>query len=115
DDVVTRFGRVDIVVNTAGLIRFPRIADSSDDDWSALLGVHLDGYLNVLSVALPLMAGAGYGRVVGVTSGVGLGRTSVDGPAYGCAKRAVAALTWQLGPSAPEGVTINALSPIAAT
>src|ERR687892_1600921 len=38
-----------------------------------------------------------------------------DAGAYACAKRAVAALTWTLGPVAPAGVTVNALSPIAVT
>lgn len=109
------FGSLDIVVNTAGFLRFRRLADATEDDWRAVLGVHFDGYLNVLSAALPIMAATGYGRVLGLTSGVGLARTSVDGPAYGSAKRSVAALTWQLGRTAPPGVTVNALSPIAAT
>ena len=78
-----------------------------------MLAVHLEGYLNVLDAALPLMAAAGYGRIVGVTSGSGW--RAADAGAYSCAKRAVAALTWQLGRQAPPGVTVNAMSPIAAT
>ncbi len=78
-----------------------------------MLGVHLGGYLNVLDAALPLMAAAGHGRVLGVTSGSGW--RAADAGAYSCAKRAVAALTWQLGRQAPPGVTVNAMSPIAAT
>jgi NAD(P)-dependent dehydrogenase (short-subunit alcohol dehydrogenase family) len=113
--VVDEFGSLDIVVNTAGILRFPKLAETTEDDWRAVLDVHLTGYLNVLSAALPIMASAGYGRIVGVTSGVGLARTSPDGPAYGSAKRSVAALTWKLGRVAPPGVTVNALSPIAAT
>ena len=53
------------------------------------------GYLNVLKAALPLMAAAGHGRVLGVTSGSGW--RAADAGGYSCAKRAVAALTWQLG------------------
>jgi hypothetical protein len=59
------------------------------------------------------MAAAGYGRILGVTSGGGW--RAMDAGAYGCAKRAVAALTWELGRQAPPGVTINAMSPIAVT
>ena len=59
------------------------------------------------------MAAAGRGHIVGVTSGSGW--RAADAGAYGCAKRAVAALTWQLGQHAPNGVVINAISPIAAT
>jgi NAD(P)-dependent dehydrogenase (short-subunit alcohol dehydrogenase family) len=110
-----RYGSLDIVVNTAGIVRSRKLPDTPEDDWSSVLGVHFDGYLNVLSTALPMMVEAGYGRIVGVTSGVGLARTAGDAMAYGAAKRAVAALTWQLGPLVPAGISVNALSPIAAT
>ena len=73
----------------------------------------MNGYLNVLRAALPIMAAAGRGRVLGVTSGSGW--RPADAGAYSCAKRAVAALTWQLGKVGPPGVTVNALSPIAVT
>jgi NAD(P)-dependent dehydrogenase (short-subunit alcohol dehydrogenase family) len=115
DDVVGRFGSLDVVVNTAGIIRFPSVLGETDEDWTAVLDVHLGGYLALLSAALPVMERAGHGRIVGVTSGVGLARTAVQGPAYGSAKRAVAGLTNRLAPHAPPGVTINALSPIADT
>jgi NAD(P)-dependent dehydrogenase (short-subunit alcohol dehydrogenase family) len=115
EQVRDRHGSLDIVVNTAGIVRSRKLPDTVEDDWSSVLGVHYDGYLNVLSTALPLMIEAGYGRVVGVTSGVGLARTAGDALVYGAAKRAVAALTWQLGPLLPAGISLNALSPIAAT
>ena len=60
-----------------------------------MLEVHLDGYRNVLAAALPIMAAAGRGSVLGVTSGSGW--RAGDAGAYGCAKRAVASLTWQIG------------------
>lgn len=106
-------GGIDAVVNAAGITRQTGFARGSAEDWLALLEVHLGGYLNVLRAALPLMAEAGDGHVVGVTSGSGW--RAADAGAYACAKRAVAALTWQLGPCAPPGVRVNALSPIAAT
>ena len=115
EETVQRYGSLDVVVNAAGIIRFPSIDRATEDDWSALVDVHLGGYLCLLAAALPVMAAAGHGGVVGLTSGVGLARTSVGGPGYGAAKRAVAALTWQLGRVTPAGVTVNALSPIAAT
>jgi NAD(P)-dependent dehydrogenase (short-subunit alcohol dehydrogenase family) len=114
-DVVGEFGSLDIVVNTAGILRFASFLDAAEDDWRAVLDVHLNGYLNVLSEALPVMAAAGYGRIVGVTSGAGLARAAADSAHYSCAKRAVAAVTWQLADLLPEGVALNALSPLAAT
>ena len=114
-EVVKEFGALDIVLNTAGILRHGDLRDASEDDWRSMLDIHLNGYLNVLSAALPVMIDAGYGRIVAFTSGAGLARTSPNGPAYSCAKRAVASLTWQLGRLMPEGITINALSPIAAS
>ena len=112
-ELADEFGGLDAVVNVAGISRPTSYARGSDDDWRSVLSVHLDGYRNVLGAALPLMAAAGRGHVLGVTSGAGW--RSADAGAYGCAKRAVASLTWQLGRNAPAGVVVNAISPIAAT
>jgi NAD(P)-dependent dehydrogenase (short-subunit alcohol dehydrogenase family) len=112
-ELVEEFGSLDAVVNVAGISRPTDFASGSEGDWAAVLNVHLDGYLNVLRAALPIMAEAGHGQILGVTSGSGWRPANVG--AYGCAKRAVAALTWQIGRTTPPGVTVNALSPIAAT
>jgi NAD(P)-dependent dehydrogenase (short-subunit alcohol dehydrogenase family) len=112
-ELVDEHGGLDAVVNVAGITRSTAFAEGTEEDWLAVLAVHLGGYLNVLDAALPLMAAAGHGHVLGVTSGSGW--RPADAGAYSCAKRAVAALTWQLGRQAPPGVTVNAMSPIAAT
>ena len=111
--LVDEHGGLDAVVNVAGITRQTYFGRGTEEDWLAVLAVHLGGYLNVLDAALPLMAAAGHGRVVGVTSGSGW--RAADAGAYSCAKRAVASLTWQLGRQVPPGVTVNAISPIAAT
>ena len=111
--LVDQHGGLDAVVNVAGITRQSYFAQGTEEDWLALLSVHLGGYLNVLEAALPLMAAAGHGRILGVTSGSGW--RAADAGGYSCAKRAVAALTWQLGANAPPGVTVNAISPIANT
>jgi NAD(P)-dependent dehydrogenase (short-subunit alcohol dehydrogenase family) len=111
--LVEEFGSLDAVVNVAGISRRTDFASGTEEDWAAVLNVHLEGYLNVLQAALPIMAKAGHGQILGVTSGSGWRPANVG--AYGCAKRAVAALTWQIGRTTPPGVTVNALSPIAAT
>lgn len=113
EEVAAEHGGLDAVVNVAGITRQTYFGKGTEEDWVKLLDVHLGGYLNVLGAALPLMARAGFGRIVGVTSGSGW--RAADAGAYSCAKRAVAALTWQLGRHAPDGVSVNAMSPIAAT
>jgi NAD(P)-dependent dehydrogenase (short-subunit alcohol dehydrogenase family) len=112
-ELVDEHGGLDAVVNVAGITRQTYFGKGTEEDWLAVLAVHLEGYLNVVEAALPLMAAAGYGRILGVTSGSGW--RDADAGAYSCAKRAIAALTWQLGRMAPPGVTVNAMSPIAAT
>jgi NAD(P)-dependent dehydrogenase (short-subunit alcohol dehydrogenase family) len=113
EELVAERGRLDAVINVAGITRPTGFAKGRQDDWRDVLDVHLGGYVNVLGAALPIMARAGRGTVVGVTSGSGW--RPADAGAYSCAKRAVASLTWQLGRHAPEGVTVNAISPIAVT
>ena len=112
-ELVADHGGLDAVVNVAGITRQSYFAQGTEEDFVALLSVHLGGYLNVLDAALPLMAAAGHGRVLGVTSGSGW--RAADAGGYSAAKRAVAALTWHLGRHAPPGVTVNAISPIAST
>ena len=112
-ELADQHGGLDAVVNVAGITRQSYFAQGSEEDWQALLSVHLGGYLNVLDAALPLMDAAGHGRILGVTSGSGW--RAADAGGYSAAKRAVAALTWQLGATAPPGVTVNAISPIANT
>ena len=111
--LVDELGGLDAVINVAGISRPTGYAQGDEDAWASVLSVHLDGYLNVLRSALPIMTAAGRGRILGVTSGSGW--RPANAGAYSCAKRAVAALTWQLGRVVPAGITVNALSPIAAT
>lgn len=113
EELAAEHGSVDAVVNVAGITRPTGFAKGTEDDWHAVLAVHLDGYRNVLAAALPIMAAAGHGRILGVTSGSGW--RAADAGAYSCAKRAVASLTWELGRVSPPGVVVNALSPIAVT
>ncbi len=112
-ELFAELGRIDAVINVAGISRPTSFARGSEEDWHDVLDVHLGGYLELLRGALPMMAAAGHGRILGVTSGSGW--RAADAGAYSCAKRAVAALTWQLGRVAPAGVVVNAMSPIAVT
>ncbi|MEQ1787251.1 MAG: SDR family NAD(P)-dependent oxidoreductase, partial [Acidimicrobiales bacterium] len=65
--LVEERGGLDAVVNVAGITRPTSYTRGSEDDWRAVLEVHLGGYLNVLAAALPIMASAGHGHILGVT------------------------------------------------
>ncbi len=113
DALTEDHGSLDAVVNVAGITRQTGFAHGSADDWNAVLDVHFGGFLNILKAALPHMVAQGRGSVLGVTSGSGWRATNAG--AYSCAKRAIASLVWQLGRQLPPNVTVNAISPIAAT
>ena len=112
-DLAKDHGPLDVVVNVAGITRQTGFAHGSADDWRAVLDVHLQGFLNILGAALPHMTEQGHGAILGVTSGSGW--RAANAGAYSCAKRAIASLVWHIGLQTPSGVTVNAISPIAAT
>ena len=69
---VAAFGRVDIVVNNAGILRDKSIAKMTEEEWTRVLSVHLNGSYYVTRAALPVMRQNTYGRIVFTTSAAGL-------------------------------------------
>jgi NAD(P)-dependent dehydrogenase (short-subunit alcohol dehydrogenase family) len=108
---VDEFGRLDILVNNAGNLRNGRLLEMSEDDFDAVVDVHLKGTFNVTRHAAGVMKEQGYGRVINMTSGGGL-RGNIGHTNYGAAKAGVMALTfvWALE-LAQHGITVNALAP----
>ncbi|MHB8695042.1 MAG: SDR family NAD(P)-dependent oxidoreductase [Solirubrobacteraceae bacterium] len=109
------FGKLDAVVANAGILRDQSFHNVSDEDWFAVVNVHLVGTMRVLHAAYPHMREQGYGRIVTTTSAAGLwgnfGQTS-----YAAAKLGIVGLTRAL---AHEGVKrnirANVIAPGAAT
>ncbi len=112
---VKQFGRLDIVVTCAGILRDRMVFNMSEDDWDAVLAVHLKGTFNCVRHAAPLMREQRSGRLITFTSGSGL--FGNPGQAnYGSAKAAISGLTKVVARDLGKyGVTCNAISPVAAT
>jgi NAD(P)-dependent dehydrogenase (short-subunit alcohol dehydrogenase family) len=115
ETAVSRFGRIDVLVTCAGIVRDRMVFNMSEEEFDAVLAVHLKGTFNCLRHAAPLMREQRYGRVVTFTSGAGLfgnpGQTN-----YGAAKSAIGGLTKVAARDLGRyGVTVNAVSPIAGT
>jgi len=72
DTAIDAFGQVDILINNAGILRDKTLAKMTQDEWKAVLGVHLDGAYNVTRPAFIKMREKGYGRIVFTTSAAGL-------------------------------------------
>ena len=112
---VDAFGQLDIVVTNAGINRLARFEDTTSEDFTGILAVHLFGTFNVLRAAYPVMREAGYGRIVMTTSQIAW-EGKADSPAYGAAKGGILGLMETLKLTAPEhGILVNALAPLALT
>jgi NAD(P)-dependent dehydrogenase (short-subunit alcohol dehydrogenase family) len=106
-----RFGRLDALVNNAGVAVFAPLLETSDDDWNRVLAVNLTGPFLCTKAAAPLMREHGGGAIVNVTSISGL-RASTLRSAYGTSKAGLAHLTKQLAVElAALGIRVNAVAP----
>jgi len=118
DTAITSFGRLDILINIAGINRPSSLVDLSEHDVDSQLGVHLKGTLAVSHFAAAYWHQAGaqsHRAIVNTTSAVGLHPVS-GGGVYGAAKSAIAALTVSHAQElARLGVRVNAVAPCART
>jgi len=115
EDVVARWGRLDVVVNNAGILRDRTFAKMDLDDFALVVEVHLMGSVNVTKAAWPHMVAQGRGRVILTTSSSGLygnfGQSN-----YGAAKMALVGLMQTLVlEGRKHDIRVNCLAPSAAT
>jgi len=111
DGVAQRFGRLDALVNNAGVAVFAPVMETSDDDWSRVLAVNLTGPFLCTKAAVPLMREHGGGTIVNITS-ISAVRASTLRSAYGTSKAGLAHLTKQLAVElASSGIRVNAVAP----
>jgi NAD(P)-dependent dehydrogenase (short-subunit alcohol dehydrogenase family) len=112
---VDAFGKVDIVVNNAGILRDKSFGKMTVEEFDAVMAVHVRGSFLVSHAAYPIMKAAGYGRVVNTSSPAGLfgnfGQAN-----YSTAKMGLVGLTKTLGiEGARNGIRANAIAPVAWT
>jgi len=104
-------GIPDVVVNSAGIVRFGPLADLAISDWRSVVDVNLTGTFLVSRTAAVLMAERGSGSIVNLTSINGISPGPFAG-AYGATKAAIALLTQQLALEfGPSGIRVNAVAP----
>jgi NAD(P)-dependent dehydrogenase (short-subunit alcohol dehydrogenase family) len=111
DKVAKRFGRLDALINNAGVAVFAPLLETSDADWSRILAVNLTGPFICTKAAVPLLREAGNGAVVNITS-ISAVRASTLRSAYGTSKAGLAHLTKQLAVElASLGIRVNGVAP----
>ena len=111
EQIAKRFGRLDALVNNAGIAIFKPILDVTYEDWSRVLAVNLTGPFLCTQAAAPAMRDSGGGAIVNITSISGL-RASTLRTAYGTSKAGLAHLTKQQAVElASLGIRVNAVAP----
>ncbi|RAV10949.1 short-chain dehydrogenase [Mycolicibacterium sp. GF69] len=115
DTAIERFGRVDILIHNAGIVRRAALAEMTYEDFEAVLDVHLRGAFHVVRPAFPAMCDAGYGRIV-LTSSIGGLYGNHEVANYAVAKAGVIGLSNVAAmEGAAHGVTSNVIVPAAVT
>ena len=108
------FGRIDILINNAGIIRWAGLPEADADNLAQHLAVHVGGSFNTTRAAWPHMVEQGYGRIVMTTSAGMFGLP--NNLAYATAKGAVIGLTRSLTTAgAAHGIKVNLIAPAAFT
>ncbi len=111
DAVVERYGRIDILINNAGITRDAQFLKMTEEDWDKVIAVNLKGVFNVTQAVAPVMVAQGKGKIVNAASVVALygnfGQTN-----YVASKAGVIGMTkvWarELG---RKGINVNAVAP----
>jgi len=108
---IMEFGRVDILVNSAGRTKREPTVDQSEEDWNAILETNLNGTLRSCQVFGRHMVANGYGRIINIAS-LSTFVSLFEVAAYSASKAAVASLTKSLAIEwAKSGVNVNAIAP----
>jgi NAD(P)-dependent dehydrogenase (short-subunit alcohol dehydrogenase family) len=117
DGVLARFGKLDALIHSAGLVIRAPIVQIDEERWHRSQSVNVDAAFWLLQAVLPGMLERRYGRIVLTTSGYGLGPADdvADLVAYCSTKAAQYGLMNGLAWAAADGVLVNAVAPIAAT
>jgi NAD(P)-dependent dehydrogenase (short-subunit alcohol dehydrogenase family) len=112
---VKQFGAIDILVNNAGILRDRMLFNMSEEEWDAVIAVHLKGSFNCMRHATRAMREQRRGRIVSIASTSGL--YGYSGQAnYGAAKDGIAGLTRVAARDVGRyGITVNAVCPGATT
>ncbi len=114
DAAVDRYGRIDVLINNAGIIRWAGLPEADADNLASHLAVHVMGSFNTTRAAWPHMVDQGYGRLVMTTSSGLFGLP--QNLSYAAAKGAVIGLTRSLSTAgAAHGIKANLIAPAAFT
>jgi len=112
DAALKSFGRLDILVNAAGILYGGSALDISEDEWDRVLGINLKGAFLISQCAARPMLEQGWGRIVHFSSTAGKTNSTLGGAHYTASKHGVLGIVRSMAIEfAPRGVTVNAVCP----
>ena len=110
-DVVADFGRLDVLINNAGLMPIRPMAEANTDEWDAMIDVNLKGTLYGIAAALPRFLAQNSGHIINLSSVAGIKVFAPGGTVYSGTKFAVSAITEGLRQEVGETVRVTAIEP----
>jgi 3-oxoacyl-[acyl-carrier protein] reductase len=115
ETVVSETGRIDVLVNNAGILIDKMTWKLTDDDWERVLATHAGGTFRFTRACIPHFRAQGYGRIINVTSYTGL-HGNLGQANYATAKAGIIGFTKSVAKETGRfGITVNAISPNART
>ena len=110
--IATSFGKLDVLVNNAGIAAPNALSDVSPDDWDRVMAANVRSAFLCIRQAIPLLRGSNEARIVNVSSIAGRDKSKLLGPAYSASKAALIGLTRHAaGELASLGIRVNCICP----
>ena len=111
-ETINYFGKIDLLINNAGILSYCSIEDTTDDILEKILSVNLKGVMYCVREVVPFMKKNQYGRIVNISSITGKRGDNNTSPCYGASKGGIITLTKSLARQlGPYGINVNAIAP----
>lgn len=108
---ITHYGRIDVLVNNAGLMAIAPLSETKTDEWDRMIDINIKGVLYGIAAALPIFQKQGGGHFINIASVAGIKVFSPGGTVYSGTKFAVRAITEGLRHEAGETIRTTTISP----
>jgi 3-oxoacyl-[acyl-carrier protein] reductase len=113
DEILANYGRVDVLINNAGIVSTKAFIDSNEEDWDRIIGINLKGVYNTCRSVFPAMVSQRHGKIINIASIAGKRGGGIFGNTlYATSKAGVIGMTKGLArEGGPFGINVNAICP----